>query len=157
MRQSITSYEIILLLPRDITAYSIIPNWKTSGDILTEWALYVNSSFPVSEVFDLEMYWESKKTKYPILYSLAKSYIWLSGSGADVERSFSLLEKKQLEGKQRLNMIDQTVKDLLICYCNPPYVKIYFQAPSFKNRKALKGRFLNIKQQKMRYIAAVKW
>ena len=59
--------------------------------MLSEWSCSWTSTFAIGTDFDVNDFRNSNEQRFPSMAKIAKSYIWLLASGADVERSFSLL------------------------------------------------------------------
>ena len=103
-------------LSRNITSYLATQDRANpSPPLLEEWARYYNCPF-IFEAFEIEKFWESKKEEFLILARMARGAIWIQPAGADVDRSFSLLNI--VECPRRSQLSDDSLKNAIYCYNN---------------------------------------
>ena len=113
-------------LSQNILDYNWIVGYeKVSHGLFLDWSSFWTSIFEIETDFDND-FWNANEQRFPSMAKIGKNYIWLPPSGADVERSFSLLN---LVSNPKLNQFTETDwRDLLLVYCNS---KCFFKEEIF--------------------------
>ena len=110
-------------LSQNILDYNCIVGFdKVSNELLLEWSSFWTSTFEIGTDFDINDFWNSNEQRFPLMAKIAKNSIWLPPSGADVERSFSLLNL--VSNTKRNQFTETNLRDHLFVYCNSKYVEV---------------------------------
>lgn len=113
------------ILSTDMSLYYAIPYLRSDdacpeghNRLLDEWSVYVKGSYPhaVEPEFDLIPFWQSMKTRVPMLSAIALNCLSIPLSSVDVERSFSTY--RDILSDKRENLTVKNLRSFLALYAN---------------------------------------
>lgn len=88
-----------------------------SQQLMEEWLIYTQYREETAlSLKNLQEFWDSMSTRFPLLSKIAIECIWLPVSSVDVERSFS--SYKHLLNDRRERLTEENVRRLMILYFN---------------------------------------
>lgn len=88
-----------------------------SHQLLEEWLIYTQyREEAVLSLANLQEFWDSMSSRFPLLSKIATECIWMPVSSVDVERSFS--NYKHLMNDRRERLTEENIRRLMILYYN---------------------------------------
>lgn len=106
-------------LDHDIQLYGNFVKQLTnpSQELLEEWLIYTQyRSEGVSSLDDLQKFWDSMSSRFPVLARIVAEAIWIPVTSVDVERSFS--NYKHILNDRRENLSKENIRRLILLYYN---------------------------------------
>lgn len=88
-----------------------------SSALMEEWLIYTQyKSEGISSLDDVQKFWDSMSSRFPLLAKIATESIWTPVTSVDVERSFS--NYKHILNDRRENLSKENIRRLILLYYN---------------------------------------
>ena len=103
-------------ISHDIDSFAAIKDFQDpSTELVEEFQIYVNYKDDSRNPFNILAFWNTNKSRFPLLQQIANKVIWMPVTCVDVERSFS--QNKYLINKCE-NLTPENTKQFTMLYFN---------------------------------------